>query len=275
MTWHADVEQIERYAEGTLDDVRSASIEAHLLACEVCRRAVGSRASVETLDRVWADTVDRIDRPRRGVLERLLSLLGVPAHIARVLAVTGALQLAWFVALVAVSALAVVVAHEAPGPLPFLAFAPVVPVAGVALAFSTVSEPGAEMARATPIGGLRLLLYRTVALSLTAFLVLALSSLTVPTSSAALWVLPALALTAATLAAGTWFDPVRSAAVIGGAWITGLYLVAVPWRDDLHDLGQDPSIVLTPTVQLVALAAFVGCSVLFLSRRDHVERRAR
>jgi hypothetical protein len=275
MSWHVDTAMGARYADGTLGDVGSSSIEAHLIACAACRAEVGQLVSATTLERLWDETAERIDAPRFGLLERLLTAIGVPSHVAKVIAVTRALQAVWLLALVGVSLLAVLVAHESPGPVPFLVLAPVVPMAGVALVFAAVTEPGEEMAVATPLGAFRMLLYRSVAVTIASFLVLAIASLTMPSAhGAALWVLPALALTAATLAAGTRFDPMLSAAVLAGAWLT---LVSVLYtRASVPDeVLHRPELLLSPVVQLGALVVLSLSTLVFVARRHVVELHVR
>jgi hypothetical protein len=275
MSWHVDETLVEQYTNGTAGDIGSASVESHLLSCDQCRRLIRETVSTTTLERMWDETAERIDAPRRGLLERVLTVVGLPSHVAKVIAVTRSLQAVWLLALVGVSVLAVLVAHESPGPVPFLVLAPIVPTAGVALVFAAVVEPGEEMAAATPLGAFRLLLYRSGAVAVTSFLVLAFSSLTMPSArGAALWVLPALALTAAALAAGTRFDPMQSAIVLSGSWlalVTGLWtLESAP-----NDVVLQPELLLSPALQIGALAVFVCSSALFVARRHYVELHVR
>src|SRR5258705_5377473 len=69
-TWHADAELLAAYAGGLLDLARTTSVEQHLLGCGQCRAAIAAVADRPLLDRVWADTVDVIDRPPVSAGER-------------------------------------------------------------------------------------------------------------------------------------------------------------------------------------------------------------
>ena len=100
-TWHADAGTLVRYADGRVDAVTADSLEAHLIACDACRRllasdgvtsgatsggdgATGAAANDrDTLDRVWAAVVDELDAPHAGAVERGLIAIGVRDHVAR------------------------------------------------------------------------------------------------------------------------------------------------------------------------------------------------
>nr|MBA3691651.1 zf-HC2 domain-containing protein [Actinomycetota bacterium] len=49
-TWHADTALLAHYAADELDDARAYSVEAHLMACETCRTALGPAVSAARLD---------------------------------------------------------------------------------------------------------------------------------------------------------------------------------------------------------------------------------
>ena len=67
-TWHADPPTLEAYATGSLDDVRASSLEAHLLACEICRERLATSVPAASLDRMWHEVVVSLDAPRPGVV---------------------------------------------------------------------------------------------------------------------------------------------------------------------------------------------------------------
>src|SRR6266571_1357630 len=66
-----------------LDEARVFSIEAHLIACDVCRTALSPQANPERLERMWSEVVEAVDSPRPGPVERILRALGVKDHLAR------------------------------------------------------------------------------------------------------------------------------------------------------------------------------------------------
>src|SRR4051812_19011263 len=99
--WHATPEVLARFATApdAVDDLTAASLEAHLLGCGPCRRAVATAAAGAPVAAAvtWDEIADRIDRPRPTVTERLLARF-VPDHVARIVAATPALRLAWLAA---------------------------------------------------------------------------------------------------------------------------------------------------------------------------------
>ncbi len=97
-TWHADAALLAHYAADELDDARAYSVEAHLMACETCRTALGPAVSAARLDAMWAEVAERVDAPRPGIVERSLVWLGVKEHAARLLAATPSLRLSWLAA---------------------------------------------------------------------------------------------------------------------------------------------------------------------------------
>ena len=94
-TWHADDDLLAGYAGGTIDDARAYSLEAHLLACDPCRVALAARADTAALERMWTEVSEVLDAPTPGVVERALRGLGVPGHVARLLAATPSLRASW------------------------------------------------------------------------------------------------------------------------------------------------------------------------------------
>ncbi|MEU2059364.1 zf-HC2 domain-containing protein [Streptomyces sp. NPDC013455] len=103
-----------------------------------------------------------------------------------------------------------------------LAIAPVVPVAGVALSYGPHADPLHEVAAATPGGGLRLALTRTVAVLAVSLPLLTLTGLLLPASgapAAAAWLLPALVLALATLVLAPFVGCRAAAGVTGGGWL--------------------------------------------------------
>jgi hypothetical protein len=262
-SWHLDDDLLDTYAEGRpLSAALTASVEAHLERCATCQARLVPTADVPRLDAVWAEVVDTIDAPRRSPLERLLVRLGAAEDTARLLAVTPSLQLSWITGTAIVLALALLVAHSGErGIAVFLALAPVLPVAGVALAFGPHTDPLHEVAVAAPYSSYRLLLVRSAAV-VAATLALALPvTAFVPSTPlvAAAWLLPALALSCSSLALAARVDPVVSSAVLAGGWLLLALSGLAP--------GRDPLVVATAVPQLLCLVLLVLAVGALLSQR--------
>ena len=103
----------------------------------------------------------------------------------------------------------------------FLVTAPLLPLAGVALAYAAVDDVAGEVARTTPFSRFRLLLMRTAAVAAGTLPVAALLALALPGGArpATLWLAPALALCALTFALSARFDPRRVARVLTLLWL--------------------------------------------------------
>jgi len=209
-----DDDLLDTYAEGRpLTPALAASVEAHLERCSACQLRLVPSADLPRLDAVWAEVEDTLDAPRPGLLERLLLRAGVASDTARLVAVTPSLQRSWITGTVLALTLALLVAHSGErGVAMFLALAPVLPVAGIAVAFGPRTDPFHEVALAAPYSSFRLLLVRSAAV-LAATTALAVPvTLLLPSTPlvAAAWLLPALALAVTSLALATRIDPVVS-----------------------------------------------------------------
>ena len=258
--WHADRDLLTRYRDGRLAPAASFAVEAHLEACAACQAAAADVADPERLARVWVEVVDRVERPRPTVVERLLRLLGVPEHAARLLAATPALTLPWIAAVAGVLVFAAASAHLRPHTVAgFLLLAPLVPLAGVATAFGPGLDPLYEVGVAAPLRGLRLLLLRAAAVLVVSLVLCTAGALLLPGFgfAAVAWVLPALAVTAAGLGASTFVPPVHAAVGVGGVWVVlagGVELAAAQPLAAFGAIGQ-----------AVAVGVFVvGAAVLAL-----------
>ena len=257
--WHADAELLAEYAGGRLDLARTASVEQHLLGCGRCRAGVAALADQPLLDRVWADTVDVLDRPSASVGERLLTALGVAPPAARLASKASTARRAWLwsCALLAVFAFA---APHTGGWLVmwFLVLAPLVPVTGVALAYGPDTDPLHEVVVAAPCSRVRLILLRSLlVVPVTGALVLV-TGLTVPggPETSALWLLPGLALSALTLAFEERWGALPVAAALSLAWIGSAVAVRVTTGSVMGAYGPGVQIIcLTAIVAVVALAA--------------------
>ncbi|MGC0418743.1 zf-HC2 domain-containing protein [Embleya sp. AB8] len=223
-TWHIPVPLLTRYLTGTLPVPHVMSIEAHLTACPTCRAEV-------PVDRAWlAGSWDRLDAAldQPPWPERALTRCGMRPHVARLLTATPALSRAWLLAVIAVLAFgtaAASLAGDTPGILlAFLIGAPVLPLAGVALAYGPGVDRAYELHAATPLAGPRLLFLRAGAVLVTAATLTGLATpfLPGPPGLGAAWLLPALALTLACLAAGTRVPLPVAAAGLTLTWIAGV-----------------------------------------------------
>ena len=257
-TWHAPEAVLNRYAARpeTLDELTALSLEAHLLSCAQCRAGVAAAADPSFVAASWDEVADEIDRSRWTLAERVLGLF-VPDHLARVVAATPALRLSWLCAVVTIVAAAVLLAREVGTSTPFLALAPLIPLAGVGLSFAAVADPAGEVALSTPLFGTGLLLRRAATVLAMAIVVLSLGTLALPEYELRHvgWLLPALALTFGALALATWFAPMTATAVAGASWVLVVEAAAFGFTSgaSFADSG-----LFSAVGQLV----FAGCAVL-------------
>jgi len=234
MTWHAGTETLTAYAANRLGTVASASVEAHVAACAECRMVLHDVAAADPLrhEAVWDALVDIVDQPRRGLVERLLGRVGVAPSVARLLAGTRSLRLAWLVASAA-AVLFAVIANGGGGRQSgvFLFLSPLLPLAAVAASHAAADEPVSELLAASPLGRFRLLLIRTVAaVAASAVLLTPTAVLASGDIAAAAWLLPALLLASTTLALGAWHPPGRATAVLGALWVGAAVAATRPTR---------------------------------------------
>ncbi|SEE36453.1 hypothetical protein [Jiangella alba] len=209
MSWHLPETTLRAYTAGRTGDADAWSVEAHLVECERCRHAVGDAGTDAIVRAARPVALPPQGRVRRAGRWRRAVMLTASGPAART---------AWVVAVVVVLVLAVMMdtTWESRGFAWLTLVAPLLPVAGVATAYgSGLDEPG-EVIASTPAGGLRLLLWRTLAVlavSVPAALVAG-----VWAGSPAVWLLPALGLTALTLAAGAVAGLAPAAVAVGLGW---------------------------------------------------------
>lgn len=248
MTWHVDAETVRQYQEGLVDRVNGASLEAHLTVCDRCRGL--AKVEDEWLRRSWAGVASRIEPGKRSVAERVLIAVGVPERIARIVAVSPSLRLSFLLALVLVIGFAVIASNAQPSARSYVIFlgaAPLLPVAGVAMAYGRHIDPAYEMAAAAPLDAFRLLLLRaatvltvSVAAGLAAWpLVPAPSSL-----GFSAWLLPALSLVLVTLALGSRLEMWLAASLVGGGWLLVVVLASTQGQSVFTASAQVAYIVL-------------------------------
>jgi hypothetical protein len=259
--WHADETLLSDYTNGLTDYVLSGSIETHLMGCATCRSMLRHAVDSRRIDRLLAGTVDRIDAPRRGLIERALARLGVRPHTARLLVATPMLRASWLAAVAVVLAFATIAARADPrGVIIFLTLAPLAPVAGVATAFGSFVDPSHEIGAAAPFSAFRLLMIRATAVLATTAVGAGVTAALVPGADAAwAWLLPALALTGVTLAASERVDPTLAAAVISGAWVLSVVALRVESLPVFGGAGQ-----------VVFLLVAVAAAAVVHNNRDRI-----
>ena len=257
--WHADTAELERYAAGSIDHVRASSVEAHLVACALCRRRTATYVDTERLARTWADVVDVLDAPRPGLVERVLRVLRVPESTARLVAATPSLRLSWLVGVMLALAFSVVAAGSGgQATVVFLVVAPLVPLAGVAAAFGSDLDPSHEVTCAAPTSGARLLLLRAAAVFVSTLVVASLAALALPDTAwtAAAWILPALGLTLTSLSLSTAMTAERAAVAVALAWVAIVVTSGKgsgDWLAAFHAGGQLAFLVVAAVAALVVV----------------------
>jgi hypothetical protein len=218
--WHIPDDLRERYLGGTLDTALAMSVDAHLGRCAQCRAAVPYEP--DWLEASWHRLESELITPRPALRERLLRHGGVPDHLARLLSATSTLSRAWVAAVLAALAFGVMAARQDVTLLPaFLAGAPVLPLAGIALAYGPRVDPAHELMAATPLAGPRLLLTRATAVLAVATVLAALASplLPAPPGLSAAWLLPSLAASTGCLALANRLPVPTAALAMGGLWL--------------------------------------------------------
>lgn len=272
MTWHPSSEQLVAYRDAALAATQTWSIETHVAGCSECRRAFDGSNSGR-LEEIWQSTLDQIDAPRPRSVERGLTVLGVPGHLARLLAATPSLTVPWLLAVAAVLGFGLAMAWNwngagttvaRSGLFVFLLLAPLVPVAGVAVAFGPVTDPAHEVAVASPFHGFRLLLIRNIAVIGTSMsIALGLATLLPNAGLMALaWIVPAFTLVALTLAASTFVAPLMAAGGSMALWLGTVTLV---------EAGPNALVAFGWTGQFVSALVLIGAVAVLMVRRDKFE----
>ncbi|MGH8901739.1 MAG: zf-HC2 domain-containing protein [Egibacteraceae bacterium] len=270
MSWHADEALLSRYAFGEIDQVTAMSLEAHLTRCASCRSRLPEFVDVTRLHRGWEVVLGAVDAPRRGPLESLLVRMSVADGTARLVAATPSLRASWLAAVTVALGFAVVAAHQVAsvkGLLTFLVVAPLLPLAGVAVAYGPGVDPMYEIGVAAPLSSSRLLLLRAAAV-LTATVALAgLAGLMLPGPhwAAVAWLLPALGLVLGSLALSTMIEPLRAAAVVGVAWVVAAVVVTVPAANKL--------VLFSAAGQIVFALLAAGAGLAITRRREAFEQQ--
>lgn len=265
---HIDGQLLIGYCELSIAAATAAAIEAHLMTCASCRAELAAVATLAddgpmNQQSVWDGVLERVDRPTRSITERLLGVLRVRPDMAKLLATTPALRLAWLAAMVFVAAFAVAAASvDGDGPWLFLVIAPLLPVAGVATAYGPALDPTYEIGVAAPVSGLRLTLLRTLAVIATTIPLLAVAALIAPGGGWVVfgWVLPSFALVAITLALSTAISPERAGAVVGVGWLVAV--VVLIDRGRAGDFVERSLIFSSSGQTTVAVVAAIGAAIV-------------
>ena len=267
--WHATQPMLAHFATDAagMDEATAVSVEAHLVVCDRCRLELRALADPALVADSWAALADRIDRARVPVAERAAHRLGASSGSTKLLAATAGLKAASLAAIALIAAAATVLSRTVGTEGPFLAIAPLVPLAAVALSFAPVAEPAGEVAIGTPLNEVGLIMRRTAAIVGLSFLLLGVAATALPNLDAggAAWVLPALALSLGTLALGTWMRIETAVALLGGGWIA---TVGSIWWLSLQHQVAFPSPSSSSATQLTALAVAAISAAVVAARRD-------
>ncbi|MDA3646030.1 hypothetical protein LZ318_05785 [Saccharopolyspora indica] len=252
---HFSASALRAYAAGRADE--ADEIEDHALGCAPCRQLINEavaddpllaqvRASLTSLPPQWP-------RPSRWRRIRVL-LNSAPATRG-----------AWLFAVLVALACAIGLDQLAPEEgwwsqhgSALLLFAPVLPVLGVALCFGQFGDPAYEITAATPFGGLRLVLWRTMSVLLTTVPAAALVGALTGRASVTTWLLPCLGLTALTLALGSLF---RLELVAVGVTVLWWLLTGAPLLNE-----QVPVLLDRPLPLLWSALIAASAAVLYLRR---------
>lgn len=266
--WHVAVEDLRQYARQDLAAPRLWSVETHLAACRRCRAELAEVIDPELVTAGWARLDAELDAPRPGLMEAALIRLGVADHTARLLVATPTLRRSWLAAVVVTLALAVIAGNAArhgPVPLLFVGVVPLLPVAGVALAFGAGIDPTYEMALVAPMHFLRLLLLRTVSVLAPTTSLSLLASLALPSFglAALAWLLPALALTSLSLVLMPRLGPFLGSGLVGAGW------VVTAWASDTFSSGTPPPFTLAG--QLAAALTVVAVATALAALKDRFD----
>ena len=207
---------------------------------------------------------------RAGPIERALLLARVPEHAARLIAVTPSLRTSWLGAEAVALGFSVLAHRFGPGgPILFLVVAPLLPLAGVALAFGPHADPTYEVGQAAPMSGMHVLLVRTVAVLSVTFGVAGVAALFLPDLdwTAMAWILPALGLTLASLALSTFVPAAWAAGAVVMVWLAAIVIT--------ESMSKTRLTAFRGPGQVVFFVLVVASSGVLAWRRERLERDGR
>ncbi|WP_030058176.1 MULTISPECIES: zf-HC2 domain-containing protein [Streptomyces] len=264
---HASTRLIDDYARG--DTAMAAdtvwALEAHLETCAPCRGRLA--ASVATGAPGIAALVDTV---RAGLEPQLDAAVGLPVRRFRprwVSAWLTPVMAPWLAMTGLVTLLALLLGAVASPTVfgrssPALLVAPVLPLCGVAAAWSRGLDPAYELTASTARAGLSLLLRRTTAVLLVVLPGLLAGGWLTGTMSAAQWLLPSLAFTSTALALGSVVGVRRAAVGLAVAWAA---VVAAPaWAT-----GRFPVVLQSDQLPLWGLLLALGTGAVIVRRNAY------
>jgi hypothetical protein len=259
--WHVDDDALRAWVDGTAGPVVSISVEQHVARCAQCQAAVAAAVRPEPIAAAWAGTLAVIETPQPSSLERALRRLGVSTADAMVLSAATALRAAWLVGMIVVLAFAVLapLLTGSDGELLFLAVAPLIPLAGVAVSYGPGVDPSYEAVLVAPYAMLRLVLLRTALVLVTSVPLVVVTGLLqpIPAFVAVAWLLPAAGFVAVVLTVSSWLEPEPTATAVALGW-----LAAVVWAAR----GGDPLVLFAGPALAGYLAVFAVAAVAFVVR---------
>ncbi|MFD5468725.1 zf-HC2 domain-containing protein [Kitasatospora sp. NPDC127059] len=220
---HASRRLIDDYARGdaTMAADTVWALEAHLETCAPCRSLLAASVAAEA-----PDVSALLDTVRAGLEPQLDAAAQAPARRRRpgwVSAWLTPVMTPWLAMTAAVTLAALLLDALAPATLlggasPVSLVAPVLPLLGVAAAWSRALDPAHELTASTARAGLALLLRRTTAVLAVVLPGLLLTGWLTGSVTAAQWLLPSLAFTSTALAVGSVIGVTRAAAGLAAAW---------------------------------------------------------
>lgn len=278
MTWHVDATLLRQYRLELLTDARMASVEMHVTTCPSCRSVVS--AEMDTVTRAAQDRVkhaldENLDAPPFAWVARALRRAGVNDCDAGLLAATLSLHGSWLAACalaLAFVALAASIGPEGLGLAAFLVAAPMVPLAGVALAYGPRVDPAYDIALAASVPGARIVLLRTLAVTAPVLPVIVTLSFFLPGGLLAFaWLLPAIGLATAGLALATVMPLKRAVVGLAAGWAVGAVLGFAQFPRAGAVAFVQGFAAFRPSGQLLSAAIAAASLVLVALRRAEFE----
>jgi hypothetical protein len=258
--WHVDPEALQGWVDGVAGPLVSVSVEQHVQHCAHCQAAV-TELLPDPLRSSWDDVLAAVEVPRPGWVQRFLLRLGLSDSDSLIVASGPTLRVPWILGTIGVLffVLVATVYADINAQGMFLLVAPLIPVAGVAVAYGPASDPSYEAVLTSPYPMVRLALLRTVSVLTTSVPLVIGAGLLLPTSTlvAVAWLLPAAGFIAVVLTASNWVEPSYAAVAVGASWFA-----AVVWAVRTGD----PTAVLAPAALAIYLAMF-GVAVLTMLHR--------
>ncbi|MEP6759510.1 MAG: sensor histidine kinase [Actinomycetota bacterium] len=191
--------------------------------------------------------------------------MGVRDDVARIIAATPSLRSSWLLAAIAIALFATWSSSVDPHLVTAIAvLAPILPVLGVATAYGPWADPMFEMTQTTPASGFRVLLLRSIAVLLSAVVLVGIATAVVPETEivAIAWVLPSLALCSASLMLATFMPLHRAAFLVAFIWLLVAAVVATT---------QPATALFRGPAQLVFCGVTIASSMTLARRRQHLE----